>query len=155
MVQSKTLTDARARRFGSRQIYEALKDQIAERVFGTDGLLPSSRALAGELGVSRSTVTVAYEQLAAEGFIDIRHGTRPRVAPAVVGGDRGARSRRSSRAIRLSDYGERLRDVAPRSENQRHNMVVNFRYGDLAPSDFPILAWRRAVIAAMTRQPGD
>jgi GntR family transcriptional regulator / MocR family aminotransferase len=126
---------------GARQIYEALRDQILGRVYGTDGLLPSSRALAGELGVSRGTVTVAYEQLAAEGFIDIRHGARPRVAKAVVERRRvGAKSQPSSRKVRLSLYGERLRQVAPRSEEQPRNLIANFRYGDLSPSDFPVLA---------------
>src|SRR5215471_8035409 len=74
----------RAGRMGARQIYEALRDQIMARVYGTDSLLPSSRALADEMGVARSTVTVAYEQLAAEGFIEIRHGARPRVARDVI-----------------------------------------------------------------------
>src|SRR6185312_1396434 len=153
MVQLKTPPDVRVSRLGSRQIYEALRDQIVERVYGADGMLPSSRALAGELGVSRTTVTVAYEQLAAEGFIEIRHGARPRVAPAVVERGRRGRSRHSSRAIRLSGYGERLRNVAPRSEDQTRKLVVDFRYGDLAPSDFSVLAWRRAAVAAMTRRP--
>ena len=152
VVQLKTVSDARAPRLGSRQIYQALRDQIVARVYGHDGLLPSSRALAGELGVARTTVTVAYEQLAAEGFIEIRHGARPRVAPAVVA-RRGAGSRRTARAIRLSGYGERLKDIAPRSGDERRKIAIDFRYGDLAPSDFPVLAWRRAVVAAMTRRP--
>ena len=84
MLQMKTNSGRRTGRMGARQIYEALRDQIMALVYGTDGLLPSSRALAGELGVARSTVTVAYEQLAAEGFIETRHGARPRVARAVV-----------------------------------------------------------------------
>nr|WP_083219505.1 PLP-dependent aminotransferase family protein [Bradyrhizobium icense] len=144
----------RTPRMGARQIYEALRDQILGRVYGADGLLPSSRALAGELGVSRGTVTIAYEQLAAEGLIEIRHGARPRVAQAVV--ERGrvrTTSRPSSRKVRLSGYGERLRQVAPRSEEQPRNLLANFRYGDLSPSDFPVLAWKRAVVAAMTRRP--
>ena len=33
--------------------------------------LPSSRALAAQLGVSRNTVTHAIEQLAAEGYLDV------------------------------------------------------------------------------------
>jgi len=37
-------------------------------------LLPSSRVRADELGVSRSTVTVAFELLAAEGFIETHRG---------------------------------------------------------------------------------
>ncbi|MGY3608820.1 MULTISPECIES: GntR family transcriptional regulator [unclassified Bradyrhizobium] len=60
---------------GTRQTYEALRDQILGRLYGADGLLSSSRALAGELGVSRGTVPVAYEQLAAEG--SLRSATAP------------------------------------------------------------------------------
>ncbi|OCK53902.1 PLP-dependent aminotransferase family protein [Bradyrhizobium sp. LMTR 3] len=154
MAQIKTPPGHRTPRMGARQIYEALRDQILGRVYGADGLLPSSRALAAELGVSRGTVTIAYEQLAAEGFIEIRHGARSRVAQAVI--ERGrvrTTSRPLSRKVRLSGYGERLRQVAPRSEEQSRNLLANFRYGDLSPSDFPVLAWKRAVVAAMTRRP--
>ncbi|WP_315987367.1 PLP-dependent aminotransferase family protein [Actinomadura sp. HBU206391] len=42
--------------------------------------LPSSRALAGELGVSRTVVTAAYEQLYAEGWLEGRHGSGTFVA---------------------------------------------------------------------------
>lgn len=59
MVEMTTNPARRARHMGARQIYEALRDQIMARVYGTDGLLPSSRALAGEMGVARSTVTIA------------------------------------------------------------------------------------------------
>ncbi|KJC41284.1 PLP-dependent aminotransferase family protein [Bradyrhizobium sp. LTSP857] len=146
-------TRRRSARMGARQIYDTLKDQIMARVYGVDGLLPSSRALAGELGVSRTTVTVAYEQLAAEGFIDIRHGARPRVARAVV--ERGqARtiSRPSSRNLRLSRFGERLRQDLPRWTEPPRGLLANFRYGDLSPADFPILAWKRAMVAALNRR---
>lgn len=143
----------RAGRMGARQIYDTLKDQIMARVYGVDGLLPSSRALAGELGVSRTTVTVAYEQLAAEGFIEIRHGARPRVARAVV--ERGrvrAASRPSARNLRLSKFGERLRQDPPRWIEPARGLLANFRYGDLSPSDFPILAWKKAMVAALNRR---
>lgn len=154
MVQIKASSQKRGRKMGARQIYETLRDQILKRVYGTDGLLPSSRALAGELGVSRSTVTVAYEQLAAEGFIDVRHGARPRVAKAVAEAPApDTKSRPSSRKARLSAYGQRLSQVAPRPREQSRNLIANFRYGDLSPADFPVLAWKRAVVAAMTRRP--
>lgn len=42
--------------------------------------LPSSRALAASLGVSRNTVTHAMEQLAAEGYLDVSRSRRPVVA---------------------------------------------------------------------------
>jgi GntR family transcriptional regulator / MocR family aminotransferase len=139
---------------GARQIYESLRDQILGQVYRADGLLPSSRALADELGVSRSTVTIAYEQLAAEGFIQIRQGARPRVAWEAI--DRGRERsvvRPPSRKVRPSGYGERLRQFALRWERPR-DLIANFRYGDLTPSDFPVLAWKRAMTAATTRRPG-
>ncbi|WP_371743914.1 PLP-dependent aminotransferase family protein [Mangrovicoccus sp. HB161399] len=42
--------------------------------------LPPSRAMAGELGVSRMTVTTAYDQLAAEGYLSARQGSGTFVA---------------------------------------------------------------------------
>ena len=43
--------------------------------------LPPSRTLARELGVARSVVVDAYEQLAAEGYLDARQGSGTRVLP--------------------------------------------------------------------------
>jgi GntR family transcriptional regulator/MocR family aminotransferase len=144
----------RAGRMGARQIYETLKDQILAQVYGRDGVLPSSRALGDELGVARSTVTVAYEQLAAEGFIEIRHGAKPRVAHAVVEREpKRAPSRSAGRRARLSKFGERLRHDPPRWMEPPRGLVANIRYGDLSPSDFPVLAWKKAMVAAMTRKP--
>lgn len=153
-MQKRTDPGRRAGRMGARQIYEALRDQIMALVYGTDGLLPSSRALADEMGVARSTVTVAYEQLAAEGFIETRHGARPRVARSVV--ERGrtrATSRPSTHRGRLSAFGERLRQDPPHWTAPPRGLVANFRYGELSPSDFPVLAWKKAVTAAMARKP--
>ncbi|TJW67150.1 MAG: GntR family transcriptional regulator, partial [Mesorhizobium sp.] len=46
---------------GARGIYESLREQIVAEVYGRGDVLPSARALAVELGVSRTTVTSAYE----------------------------------------------------------------------------------------------
>lgn len=139
---------------GARQIYKALKAQIADGIYGLDGSLPSSRGLAAELKVSRTTVTAAYEQLAAEGFIDMRQGTRPRVVAAVINRDHTPGPARPRGIMRLSAYGERLRTIPPRLEETSPRAAIEFRYGDLAPSDFPVLAWKRAVVAAIMQQPG-
>jgi GntR family transcriptional regulator/MocR family aminotransferase len=45
--------------------------------------LPSSRALATELRISRGVVTAAYEQLSAEGYLQARQGAPVRVADGV------------------------------------------------------------------------
>jgi GntR family transcriptional regulator/MocR family aminotransferase len=47
--------------------------------------LPSTRALAVELGVARGTVVTAFEQLNGEGYIETHHGAASRVAVSLVG----------------------------------------------------------------------
>jgi GntR family transcriptional regulator/MocR family aminotransferase len=146
-------TDTRDRAMGARQICKALRDQIVGGVYGLDSRLPSSRALATELGVSRTTVTAAYEQLAAEGFIEVRQGARPRVAPAAIHQNPTGGARQIAGPVRLSSYGDRLRMIAPRYQEASQNLIADFRYGDLAHSDFPALGWKRAVVAAMANDP--
>lgn len=149
MGQLQASRTGRDRAMGARQIYEALKDQIRRGIFGTDGPLPSSRALAFELGVSRTTVTVAYEQLLAEGFIVVRRGARPRVVPAIAEKPARQVAPPSPRPIRLSAYGERIRATSAWSSPIIGKPAIDFRYGDLARSDFPATLWKRAVNGAM------
>ncbi|MBY6068756.1 PLP-dependent aminotransferase family protein [Leisingera aquaemixtae] len=56
------------------QIVAALRRQISGGSLGIGTRLPSSRALAQDLGVARSTVVTAYDQLVAEGFAEARRG---------------------------------------------------------------------------------
>lgn len=143
----------RSHGMGARQIYEALREQILRGVYGTGSQLPSSRGLAEELGVSRTTVTVAYEQLAAEGFIDIRQGARPRVASSLLGHELTSNPPKRFGPVHLSSYGERLRGTPRWPDYLPNTLKVDFRYGVLAPSDFPASVWKRAMNAAMAQRP--
>src|SRR5215813_1573274 len=53
-----------------RQIYDGLRRQILDGRLRRGARLPSTRSLAVDLRVSRSTVVQAFEQLRAEGYID-------------------------------------------------------------------------------------
>lgn len=144
---------ARSDRMGARQIYEALREQIMAGVYEPESQLPSSRGLAGELGVSRTTVTVAFEQLAAEGFVEVTQGKRPRVVSSPVRRDANPAPAKRSRPVRLSSYGERLRSTPPWTDYLPNAPQIDFRYGDLAPGDFPTLVWKRATTEALARRP--
>ena len=61
------------------QIYRALREAVATGRLASADALPSSRAAAALLGVSRNTVNAAYDLLAAEGVIVVRPGASPRV----------------------------------------------------------------------------
>ncbi len=59
----------------TRQIYQAIRDQILDGRLRAGTKLPSSRELAQELGVSRNVVMIAYELLIAEGYLEGSHGS--------------------------------------------------------------------------------
>jgi GntR family transcriptional regulator/MocR family aminotransferase len=64
----------------SLQLERTLRDAVRRGSLRAGTSLPSTRALAAELGVSRGLVVAAYGQLAAEGYLRLR-----RNAPPVVG----------------------------------------------------------------------
>jgi GntR family transcriptional regulator / MocR family aminotransferase len=67
-----------------RQIYEQLRSQILCGEMPAGEALPSTRQLAGELSLSRSTVVEAYDMLLAEGFLASRQGAQTVVAEGLV-----------------------------------------------------------------------
>src|SRR5437868_3761277 len=57
------------------QVRDALRGAILRGALPAGARLPSSRALAVELGVSRNLVVEAYEELGADGYLTSRHGS--------------------------------------------------------------------------------
>jgi GntR family transcriptional regulator / MocR family aminotransferase len=68
----------------SAQFQEAIREAVRKGRLAPGERLPSSRALASQLGVSRGLVTACYEQLAAEGYLTARAGSPTRVAADAV-----------------------------------------------------------------------
>lgn len=66
-----------------RQVYARIRGLILEERFVAGDRLPSSRALARDLDVSRTTVELAFDQLLAEGFIERKQGSGTFVADVV------------------------------------------------------------------------
>lgn len=66
-----------------RQLYDALRQAILARRLAPGARLPSSRALAAELGLSRNTVLAALDQLMSEGYVAGRSGSGTFVAAAL------------------------------------------------------------------------
>ena len=57
-----------------RQIMDGLRVLLVEGELAPGAELPSVRRLAMELGIHFNTVAEAYRQLAAEGWLDLKHG---------------------------------------------------------------------------------
>ncbi len=59
-----------------RQLYWALRSVIEDRTLPAGFEVPSTRTLAGDLGIARNTVVATYDQLVTEGFLLSRLGAR-------------------------------------------------------------------------------
>jgi GntR family transcriptional regulator/MocR family aminotransferase len=137
-----------------RRIGHALKSAIRAGRLGHGARLPSTRALAADLGVSRNTVMLAYEQLGAEGYVVSRARATASVAagaparPAAPSPARGGHPR-------LSTYGRRLTvdPALPPSASyaSRPGLRYDFRYGRPAVQEFPHQTWRRLLAARARR----
>ncbi|WP_020520580.1 MocR-like pyridoxine biosynthesis transcription factor PdxR [Catelliglobosispora koreensis] len=69
---------------GPRRLERALREAIRSGHLPAGVRLPSTRDLAAQLGLARGTVTAAYDQLIAEGYLAARRGSGTRVAHASV-----------------------------------------------------------------------
>jgi GntR family transcriptional regulator / MocR family aminotransferase len=68
-----------------RSLTEALRGAIQGGRLPAATVLPSSRRLATDLGVSRGVVTDAYDQLASEGYLEVKPRSAPVVAAVAMG----------------------------------------------------------------------
>lgn len=66
------------------QLVDGLRRGILDGRLRPGDPVPSTRSLASELGVARSSVVAAYDQLAGEGYLDVRQGAPTRVAALVA-----------------------------------------------------------------------
>ena len=134
-----------------RQIYRRLREAILSGKLSGGEKLPSTRDLAEQLGVSRTVVVLAYDQLLAEGFATGRHGSGTYVSAGI-----GARSDPSQKSVklRLSRFGAvageawtRMNFPAPRPRA----LLYDFAYGRSGLEKFPFEMWRRMLLRCSRR----
>jgi GntR family transcriptional regulator/MocR family aminotransferase len=111
----------------------ALRDAVRTGRLGPGTRLPSSRALAGDLGLARNTVADAYSQLVAEGWLTAERGSGTRVAERVN-----------------TDPGL---DATPPAPAPRQPARYTLVPGSPDVSAFPRSAWLAATRRALTAAP--
>ena len=133
-----------------RQVYEEVRSAILTGRLAAGSRVPSTRALAHSLGISRATVTQSYEQLLAEGYLQAATGSGTFVArhlpddllrPAAVRQVLPA-GQSTRRTIRLSRYGKSVAE-AELYEPAGAEPLISFKYGRPALDKFPLPLWRR------------
>lgn len=87
-----------------RQVYAALSAAILDQTLRPGAKLPATRTLAAQLGLSRTAVVAAYEQLLVEGYTTGRVGAGTYVADDLSGKPR-ERVANPAKAVRRADHG--------------------------------------------------
>jgi GntR family transcriptional regulator/MocR family aminotransferase len=134
----------------SRQIYTEIARAILDSRLLPGARLPSARGLGKELNVARNTVNSAYDQLAAEGYIERVVGSGSKVSASVrvqpfLGAQKlSAKQRRP----RLSRRGTELTNgtLAVLKDEFGAKYI-----GDPALDAFPIKLWKRLVARQLER----
>jgi len=131
------------------QIYAGIRRAILDGVLPPGTRLPSSRTLAADLGVSRTTTVLALDQLIAEGYVAGRRGSGTFVTRELPEDLPHFRSRiprsRSGPAPTLSKRGTALTRITPPSRRVAVAPPRPFRLGTPALDLFPTAHWARLV----------
>jgi GntR family transcriptional regulator/MocR family aminotransferase len=131
------------RRDGTVPLHQQLESGIRERIrqglLRADTVMPATRALAADLGLSRGVVVEAYQQLVAEGYLVSRAGGYTQVAPAAVPGQDGLVSTTTPTITAKESI-----DGPPR---------IDFRYSRPDVTQFPRAAWLRSIRRVLNETP--
>ena len=135
------------------QIAEQLRRLILEGLLVPGTRVPTSRELARQAGLSRNTVTLAYERLIGEGYLQTRPASGTFVAevfsnPDLMPSATAARSRPGAVPRRPVVFsGRALPQQAIRPE-------FDFRLLAADPATFPTREWRRHILLALEHHNG-
>lgn len=153
--------EAKLAEYGSKHLalYHALREAIAEGLLPPGEKLPSTRSLAGLYGLSRGSVGLAYEMLAAEGYVrtGVGQGT---FAAGFTGPDKSDKQGRlPSAAPVLSAWGRRLMDQdatgvsePPLAAETLSGAGFSFEPRHIGQRWFPEAEWRSAVASVWRNQ---
>jgi GntR family transcriptional regulator/MocR family aminotransferase len=127
------------------QIYFCVRGSIDNGLIGANGRLPSTRALAADLGVSRTTILLAFEQLKAEGYVVPKKGSGLYIAPELPDRQPDPDSARKVQAVKHPLLSARGRALACARPVDRRTAVPPrpFRLGTPAVDLFPVRLWSR------------
>ena len=135
-----------------RQLHEELRRSILSGRLLPGSRVPSTRALARSLGVSRTTVTQCYEDLISEGYLQAAIGSGTFIchhlpeellkAEPVKRPPKLSLPRKQS--LRLSAYGDRAVNAAL-PERRSPDAKISFRHWRPAFDQLPLRHWRRLV----------
>ncbi|MGV1768129.1 MocR-like pyridoxine biosynthesis transcription factor PdxR [Rhizobium rhizogenes] len=138
------------------QIFDQIRSLILDGRLQAGMALPPSRVLAETFNVARNTVIVAYERLAAEGYVEPR-GTAGIFVSNIPPDDllliSGVTDQAKSKRAPDAQSAEPLLCFAGLSGGEDSRPELDFWVGRSAASSFPLDVWRRIVTKALSGKP--
>src|SRR5207342_3531710 len=127
------------------RIYLTVREAVVDGRLAAGDRVPATRDLARQLGVARGTVTVAYDRLVAEGFLETRPGAGTFVTTVALAPDETRRARPG--AVRPLPLWDSERVPTPPRARRLHDLSIGLPDPDL----FPLEVWRRLVAGQLRR----
>jgi GntR family transcriptional regulator/MocR family aminotransferase len=134
-------------------VFDRLRHGILAGSLPAGSRLPPTRALAGELGVARQTVVLAYERLAAEGYVRARTGSGTYVATDLPDAAPATATPPATAASALSRRGASLAAVPITATTRDADSGLLLAGGLPAPDSFPAAAWARCAARVLKTLP--
>src|SRR5947209_7733003 len=148
--------DRRLRESLQVQLYQQIRLRIISGALSAGSRLPSTRALTGQLGVSRNTIVYAFDRLVAEGYLEGRRGSGIYVAElqltatAQIGESQKQTPGLPLRSARLSALSSV--SISPSYPGAK---IRPFRPCQPAVDWFPLRNWNRARSYALRSPAGE
>lgn len=136
-------------------VFDRLRAGILSGALTPGARLPPTRALAAELGVARQTVVLAYERLAAEGYVRGRIGSGTYVAGDLPDAAPAPATLPQTAANVLSQRGMRLAAVPVAAASRDPDAGLLLAGGLPAPDLFPTAAWARCTGRVLKALPAE
>lgn len=135
------------------QIFEQVRAMILNGTLKGGELLPATRTLGEQLGVSRNTITFAYERLATEGYIELRKSVGAVVtlqipeAAIFHAAASEPRTQHVNQHIGYPQRGEPVGDLRSQVLVNPHSrrLEADFWVGRPDPNSFPLKIWAKLV----------
>lgn len=140
-----------------KQLYDVCRGLILSGRFGSGLKLPGTRTLAKELGVSRNTVLLAFEQLMVEGYVVAKIGGGTYVSRDIPNNlvRAGRRAELSVKGLSSTDSEEKSTHVSGTRRWLPENNIIPFQHGTPSLQDFPFDKWVKLSHEIMHRSPMD
>ena len=138
------------------QIFEQIRGMILEGRLRPGDSIPSTRALSEQLGIARNTITLAYERLAAEGYIETRQSVGTFISTQIPEGalytatHGPAATPRSTKRAKSRFSGPPVRSQALVNPHRR-KLAADFWVGRPDPDSFPRKTWAQLASKRLLR----